>query len=237
MSKRKSSAVIDKRADKSSPCLTGGFRSRQRVQQRSYFQQRCHNMRLVRLTRVSLIIVGTMLVAALPPIAAGDGDAAAVSAFSIRRHPITLALARTGDFGDGRFSWFLSVNSAGQAQLTVDKGRTFTSRSFNPSEQQLSKLREVLVRERFFDLREEYGEVVAGGSTDTLSVAIGENVKTVKIHFLMNWVLHDRAKLREPARAVRVWTTIRGWFNDADASDGGDSNRRVLDAVRQLGEE
>ena len=68
----------------------------------------------------------------------------------------------------------------------------------------------------------------------TISIAVGDDVKTVHIHFLGNWMQNDREKLREPARALRVWKLIRSWFQHRDAVDLEGYNQRVLDAVDDL---
>ena len=89
-------------------------------------------------------------------------------------------------------------------------------------------LRHTLLDERFFDLGDEYGEQVADGSTDTISISAGDRTKTVKLHFLMNWVHHAPWRLREPRRAVKVLLLLRGWFDDPNAVDLRRYDRMVL---------
>ena len=70
------------------------------------------------------------------------------------------------------------------------------------------------------------------GGTQSLTISAGEWTKTVRIHFLGNWlVAHDTAKLREPARALRVWMQIRGWFSHPKAPNSSKYDQPVLDAV------
>ncbi len=71
------------------------------------------------------------------------------------------------------------------------------------------------------------------GSTQTLTVKAGKKTRTVNIHFLMNWVQHDKAKLQEPSRAVRLLVMLRGWFEDTQAIDLRKYDRMVLDAVKK----
>lgn len=70
------------------------------------------------------------------------------------------------------------------------------------------------------------------GSVDSLSVSMGPHIHTVKVHFLMNWVHADRAKLREPSRAVRLLVMIRGWFDEPEAVDLRKYDQIVLDAAQ-----
>jgi hypothetical protein len=149
---------------------------------------------------------------------------------AIREWPITIAASEVGDFGQG-YSWYLSVNSAGRAALTVDNGVESSVQQFRVSEEKLNMLRELLIFHPFFSLEEEQGEIVPDGSTQTLTITVGHISKTVQIHYLMNWVNNDREKLREPARALAVWMQIRGWFNHPNAADTRAYDQRVIDAV------
>jgi hypothetical protein len=144
--------------------------------------------------------------------------------------PMTIAASCVGDFAEGR-SWYLSVNSAGEAELTIATFPRPTRRRFLVPRQRLSELRRALAEERFLDLAGEYGQVVPDGSATTLTVTVGERSRSVRLNFLMNWVRGDKAKLREPSRAVRIAVMIRGWFDDAGAVDLRRFDRMVLDAV------
>ncbi len=73
-----------------------------------------------------------------------------------------------------------------------------------------------------------------GGST-TVSISAGNKTRDVRINFLGNWMQNEPAKLREPARAIRVFRVIRGWFSDPAVRDSSDYERTVLD-VAKLGD-
>jgi hypothetical protein len=154
----------------------------------------------------------------------------APTASEIRSLPITISM---GQFGNNP-PWTLSVNSAGEAQLTVDSYSGPATQEFQVSNAQLDELRELLIGERFFALGDSYGELVPDGGTDLLTVVVGGYAKTVRLLFLMNWVYSDQKKLREPARAVRVWMLIRGWFTHSDVQDTRKYDQMVLNAVAQL---
>ena len=144
--------------------------------------------------------------------------------------PISLSLSNEGDFADG-WSWKLDVSPDGDADLTIRSFPNQTKRSFTVTDAQLEELRAILVRESFFDLKGQYGEIVPDGSTQTLTVTCGTAKKSVQLNFLMNWVHGDPGRLVEPARAVRVWMHVRRWFDDADAVNLGRYDQMVLDAV------
>jgi hypothetical protein len=152
---------------------------------------------------------------------------------AIRQLPISIAASEVGDFASG-YSWYLSVNSAGQADLTIENNRKARSKlqQFTVSKNQLDELRELLVFHAFFALDEEYGEIVPDGSMRTLTITAGDYSKTIRIHYLMNWVQTDKDKLREPARALAVWNRIRGWFQHPEAVDTRRYDQRIINAIR-----
>lgn len=151
----------------------------------------------------------------------------------IRDWPMTICLSEWGRFASGR-SWNLSVNAAGESLLTIHTSPADTTQSFQVSDAQLTELRKLLIRERFFQLADGYGEQVFDGSTTTITIALGEFAKTVRIQYLMNWAINEPEKLREPARAVRVEMLIRSWLQHPEAVDSTQYNQRILDAVERL---
>jgi hypothetical protein len=147
--------------------------------------------------------------------------------------PISLKASTTGRFGEG--SWHLSVSSSGQAHLMIDTYPKPKTREFNISPEQINQLAEIAERERFFALKADYGELVPDGSTDTITIVRGDETHTVSIHFLMNWVHSAPSKLKEPARAVRVFQVVRGWFDDKDAVNLKKYDDMVLEAAGKGG--
>jgi hypothetical protein len=147
--------------------------------------------------------------------------------------PLTIAVSNVGDFAKYG-PWYLSMNSAGKAELTIEPGRGESKgshRQFDVTQEQLSEFQKALDDEQFFALAAEYGERVPDGSTLTLTVIQDGRVKSVKMRFLMNWVVaNDKEKLRDPGRAVRLLALISSWINDPEVSDP-QSYRRILDVV------
>ena len=144
---------------------------------------------------------------------------------------LTVAASTVGSFSQGH-SWHLKVAADGQATLTVET-RPARLKRFRVSRAELSVLRRALISERFFDLSDDYGQDVPDGSTDTLTITLGQRAKSVRIHFLMNWVHYDPARLVEPSRAVRVFQVIRAWIDDPDAVDLRRYDQMVIDAVKR----
>ena len=55
---------------------------------------------------------------------------------------------------------------------------------------------------------------------------------SVRIHFLMNWVVvKEKEKLREPRRALRLLILVHGLFQDGEAVDSRPYYERVLQAA------
>lgn len=145
--------------------------------------------------------------------------------------PLTLTASTSGDFAEGD-SWYLSMNSAGQAELTIQAYPDAIRRQFVVSPQQRAALCETIESESFFDLAEEYGELVPDGSTQTLTITLGEHTRSIKVYYLMNWVdPTDREKLEEPDRALRILILTREWFVDPEAVNLSPYNQIVIDAV------
>jgi hypothetical protein len=162
-------------------------------------------------TRLKVVLVAAILVVAT------FLDAALPEESQRPRTPISVVASTTGRFAQGLRSWHLSVNSARRAHLTISSYPKPQSREFDIAPEQINQLSELLDKEQFFNLKGEYGERVVDGSTDTITIVRGDVARTVSIHFLMNWVDTDPSKLREPARAVRVFGLVRTWFDDKDA--------------------
>ena len=153
-----------------------------------------------------------------------------VAAARVLNEPLTIAASTSGgNATTGR--WYLSVNSAGKAELTIDATPDRVRREFSISEEQMAALRELLVSERFFELQDAYGELVPDGGIDAITVTIGDESRTVRIHYLMNWIEDRKHRLREPARALRVLLLIRGWFDDPGAADSREHHRMVIEAA------
>jgi hypothetical protein len=151
-----------------------------------------------------------------------------------RNTPISVVASTTGHFAAG-YSWHLSVSADQKARLTINTYPKARTREFDISAEQISQLVDALERERFFSLRADYGEIVPDGSTDTVKIVKDGVAHTVRIHFLMNWVYRDPAKLKEPARAVGIFNVVRGWFDDKDAVDLKKYDDMVLEAAGKGG--
>ncbi len=175
--------------------------------------------------------VGLLLIATCGILSSGTSLRVGVEDNAADEAPLSIAASTVGRFAKGH-SWHLSMNSAGQAELTIKTHPKPIRRRFQVTPEQMRAFRKEVARERFFDLGNEYGQHVPDGSTDTITVIIGDRVKTVKTHFLMNWVHGDVAKLVEPCRVVRIQGMIRGWFQDVEAVDLREYDQMVIKAVK-----
>jgi hypothetical protein len=143
---------------------------------------------------------------------------------AIQNWPLTISMSE--DHGLSR-GWYFSVNSAGDGQLTIPEFQGDIVQPVKVSPDQLKDLRDLLISEQFFALNADYGELVPDGGSQSLTITAGDRSRTVRIHFLGNW-LADRntAKLQEPARALRVWKLIRSWFSHPQASNSSKTTKR-----------
>lgn len=152
------------------------------------------------------------------------------SVSNIQTLPITILMSE--DFGLSP-GFYFSVNSAGDGEVSILDGPTNIAQQVKVTPAQLKELRDTLINEYFFNLNEDYGELVPDGGTQSLTICLGDHIKTVRIRFLGNWLAnHDTAKLQEPARALRVWMLIRSWFSHPKAWNSSKHDQAVLDAVK-----
>lgn len=145
--------------------------------------------------------------------------------------PLTVSVSTMGAFAKG-YSWHLSVNSAGQAELTVD-GPERIRKQFQVPKEQWAEFRKAVDDGQFFDLQTEYGEEVPCGSEQSITVTAGRYTRAVKVHYLQTSSPEDKAKLREASRVVRLMILTRGWFDEANAVDLRRFDQAVLDAVKE----
>jgi hypothetical protein len=110
--------------------------------------------------------------------AADEPRKPAVTAAQLEDAPLTISVSTVGRFAKGH-SWHLSVNSAGQAELTIDTFPRPARKRFQVSKEQWAEFRKALVEDRFFELKGEYGQLVPGGSEQSVTVAAGRHAKTV----------------------------------------------------------
>jgi hypothetical protein len=160
-----------------------------------------------------------------------DFKGEAVIDSAVESGPMTISAAQNGHFSKG-YSWELQVDPAGNAVLNIESSPDPKTRRFVVSKAELDELRKALLRERFFELADSYGQLVADGSTTTLQFSAGDFTKTVELTFLMNWANYEREKVRDPSRALRVLQTIRAWFNDPEAVDLRKYDQMVIDAAK-----
>lgn len=149
----------------------------------------------------------------------------------LEQESLSISISTKGDFGGKRYSWCLTMNPQRKAKLVIYAYHKRIVRFFTVSKSKIENLKRVIAKERFFELRDSYGENVLDSSVDTMRIVWRKKAKTVNILYLMNWVHSNPGKLQEPARAIRVFHVIRGWFNDPQAVDLRRYDKIVLDAA------
>ena len=154
----------------------------------------------------------------------------------LETRPITIAMS--SDAGLSPSDCELSVNSDGDAVLLSEPyAESPVSRTFQISSEELQAIRETLISERFFELKNDYGDLVPDGSSQTLTIVIGGYSKTVVLNYLRwdpNDPNYDAAALQEAARALRVYFAIRDCFPASTVSDERPYLQRALQAAEKL---
>jgi hypothetical protein len=177
-------------------------------------------------------LTGGLVLVVVLAVGADEFRKPAITAAQLEDAPLTISVSTVGRFGPGR-SWHLSVNSAGQAELTIDTIPDGTRKRFQVSKEQMAEFRKVLADGRFFELKGEYGDQVPDGSERSITVTAGRHTHTVKVHYLRTSTAAERGTVREASGAVRLLVLVRGWFDDASAVDLGKYDEADLAAAKE----
>ena len=131
--------------------------------------------------------------------------------------PLSITIDNEGLFASGS-AWTLTVGADHSAALEIRNYPDTLTREFTLTGEQIAAFRTTIQAERFFELADEYGEHVPDGTTQSITVQLGDKTKTVKLQYLGNWARDSPAKLVEPSRAIRVFRHARKWFDDEGAA-------------------
>jgi len=151
--------------------------------------------------------------------------------------PITVSASSRGRFATGH-SWYASLNSAGQGQLTIDRPDGCVTKPFRVPMAKLNAFQKMVYEERFaFDLKESYGKNVPDGNTQTLTIMHTWGSTTVQLHDLggpKDWKAMDPKTRSGLARAIHAWMAFRSWINNSEAGDARRSKsfQKMLDMER-----
>lgn len=145
--------------------------------------------------------------------------------------PITVSASEVGRFAKGK-SWYLSVNSAGQATVTVD-GDLKHARQLMVTPEQVAGIRQAAQFLDFFMLDGDYGEFEPFGNVRTISITIGRFTNTVRIHSLKNVDLSDRTALLRLMPVINFWNKVRELIPFPEAADSRPDDQILSNAVRK----
>jgi hypothetical protein len=98
--------------------------------------------------------------------------------------------------------------------------------------ERLKELREAIRRERFFQLRSVYGELVVDGPERRIAVHEGGLAKEITIYTIDPRTKLARSEESQIARVLRVWIAIRNCFDAAGALDSRPEDRSFLQRVK-----
>lgn len=145
--------------------------------------------------------------------------------------PVTISASEVGRFTKGK-SWYLSVNSTGQATVTID-GDLKHAKQFMLTPEQLAGIRQATQFLDFFMLDGDFGELTWNGNVRTMTVSIGKHTNTVRIHSFKNIDLSDRSALLRLMPVVNAWNKIRELIPFPEAADSRSEDRILSDVVRK----
>jgi hypothetical protein len=162
------------------------------------------------ITVMALFFTGSA--ASLPEIAEWQDHRFAQN---VRERPLTISAAGEGKF-DRKAEWYLSVNSAGQAELTLHGPDGIQRRQFEVPPQAMAGLQEALIAERFHRLSPKDGSPTIDAGFMSLSVTAGGETMAIRLNVLPH---QSPNAPQERARAARIMLLVHRWIDAAEASD------------------
>lgn len=146
-----------------------------------------------------------------------DSDMRGIFKQRILERQMTVAFSVNGRFAVGK-PWNLSINSAGQAELTITTRPDESRVQLQIDKDKLAELRKAMLEESLFTLENEYGHETPSGHRIAMTIVVGDLAKTINFR---NMNLPppdaDRNKIRESARALRIAKVILSMVNDERA--------------------
>ena len=132
--------------------------------------------------------------------------------------PITICVSSTPGFSN-KCKWYMSVNSAGSAELTIATPDRFVRREFKIHPTKLDELHKAVIESEYFDLqRAVLGVDLIDGASDSITVIRGTKAKTVDVRrFGSRNIAPD--ELRDVKNVLNILSKMRALFDDESAAD------------------
>lgn len=168
-----------------------------------------------------------------------------VPAFAFLHPDEKLPLTIEADHTRFTCGWRLSVESTGEATLLIRRRlqvsddllalskeeelaavkkaieERHTRRSFLVPSEHLESIRQIVMRERFFDLDDHYGEYFLDGPRRTVTISLGNRSKSVSFESITTDTIKTSSpeKGREIERVLQVWLAVSDLFDDERDDD------------------
>jgi hypothetical protein len=162
---------------------------------------------------------------------AAVADSSTVTGARVVPEPLQVKASHMEYSADMSPLWRLEINSPGSSTLLLFSRIERREQPLAVPPERLEALRETVKRERFFDLRESYGEMPVDGPERRIEIRQGLLHRTVSIFSLEPGVKMSTAERGEVARALRVWIAIRSCFDAPGALDSRPEDKKFLKAV------
>ena len=128
--------------------------------------------------------------------------------------------------------WSLEINDPGAKTLLLYSDIQAGAKAIVVTPKQIAAVREALSHERFFDLKDSYGEMLLHGPERTIEIWMGGQHKRVEILTISPDMKIPATERQEIGRALRVWATIRGCFGAPGALDSRSEDQEFLSTIR-----
>jgi hypothetical protein len=129
--------------------------------------------------------------------------------------------------------WRLRINERGVSKLLLFSRIEKGEQPLVVPQGRIAALREAVRRERFFDLKESYGEMPVDGPERRMEIWDNGRHKKVEILTIRPGKMLAATDRLELGRALRVWMAIRDCFEAPGALDSRAEDRKFLSALKR----
>lgn len=158
---------------------------------------------------------------------------------SVFEDPMTIAAGYTGTFNAG-YSWFVSINSSGNASVHIQISNISVTSEFKVADSIIDEIKQAVSVPDFFSGPTSYGDVVLDGRTQSLTVVVGQESRSVRIEQIADYVNTQKnteketKELRDLSNLLRIMNCCRDCFSHPLAFESTTVNQRYITIIDEI---
>lgn len=155
------------------------------------------------------------------------------TAEEIRTEPLQIYMKIDGGFYVLRDPWHFFLDTEEGAWLIILRYPHKYRQPLEISDEQIAEFREAVIRERFFELKKEYGSEPGDDGLRGLRLILGGKVHSVDLLSFEDWADYSASEKEEIRRALRLWHLARAWFDAPAIMDFGPDDAALMGSTDQ----